>query len=253
HSPCDPGLPMLAFTSFHGPTVATLHSYFPHRPFRRLLAPYYRLVLSRAAAVVAVSGATRDAMRRYARFRSEVIPNGVEPTLWESGRPIAALRDGMKNILYVGRLERRNGCDLLIDAFTTVARARADVRLVIVGDGPERRALAARGPPDLRERVRFLGSLHRERPDVYASCDLMAIPARAVGFSILLLEALAAGLPVVALPAPGVPAAGLHWAAAMLAPHHSAPSLAEAVEEALEVDHPQRVGAGRRTPRGFRS
>src|SRR5262249_10873797 len=75
--------------------------------------------------------------------------------------------------------------------------------------------------------------------------------ARAVGFSILLLEALAAGLPVVALPAPGVPAAGLHWAAAMLAPHHSAPSLAEAVEEALEVDHAERVGAGRRIARRF--
>src|SRR5262249_41151219 len=162
----------------------------------------------------------------------------------ESGRPLAALRDGMKNILYVGRLEPRNGCDLLIDAFAHMAETRDDVRLVIVGDGPERKSLAGRVPAALGDRVRFLGPPHRERPDIYASCDLMAIPARAVGFSILLLEALAAGLPVVALPAPGVSAAGEHWGAAMLAPQNSAHSLAQSLAEALDVDHGERVGTG---------
>ena len=245
HSPCDLGLPMLAHALFRGPRVATLHSYFPHRPFRRLAAPYYHHVLSRAAAVLSVSAGTRDAMARYARFASQIIPNGVDCAMWERGRPLPALRDGRLHILYVGRLEPRNGCDLLIDAFAEVARVRPDVDLLIAGDGPQREELRARAG----ERVTFLGAVYDERPDLYASSRMMVIPARAVGFSILALEAFAASLPLVALPAPGVAQAGGHFRAAILADGNTAASLARAILGALDADHSARVAEGREIAR----
>ena len=241
HSPCDPGLPMLAQVLYRGPRVATLHSYFPHRPFRSLAAPYYHHVLSHADAVLAVSPGTRDAMARYARFDCEVVPNGVDCAMWEGGRPRPDLQDGRRHILFVGRLEPRNGCDLLVDAFAAIARERPDVDLLIAGDGPQRAELEARAG----ERVRFLGAVYEERPDLYASSRLMVIPARAVGFSILVLEAFAASLPVVALPAPGVSQAGGHFRAAILADDNTPAGLARAILGALDADHTARVAEGR--------
>ena len=110
-----------------------------------------------------------------------------------------------------------------------VASERKDVRLIIAGDGPLRGEYDKRVPPDLRNRVEFVGAVYAERPDLYASADLMVIPARAVGFSILLLEALASGLPVVALPAAGIDRAGEHWSAALLSRDQTAGTLAEAI------------------------
>jgi phosphatidylinositol alpha-mannosyltransferase len=99
--------------------------------------------------------------------------------------------------------------------------------------------------PDLRGRVRFLGAVYGERPDLFASSDLMVIPARAIGFSIMVLESFAAGLPVVALPALGVGQAGDHWRNVLLAAEPTAESLATALLGALDADHGARVCAGR--------
>ena len=82
-----------------------------------------------------------------------------------------------------------------------------DVRLLMAGDGPMRAELEAQVPPDLRGRVEFLGAVYDQRPELLASSSVFLLPARAVGFSIMVLEAFAAGLPVVALPAPRAPIA----------------------------------------------
>src|SRR6185369_16461625 len=100
-------------------------------------------------------------------------------------------------------------------------------------------------PADLRDRVRFLGAVYGERPALFASADLMMIPARAIGFSIMVLEAFAAGLPVVALPAMGVSQAGDHWRNVLLANDPTADSLAAATLAALDADHGARAAEGR--------
>jgi phosphatidylinositol alpha-mannosyltransferase len=246
HGPCDPGLPTLASSLFRGPKVATLHSCFPHSSVRHLAAPYYRWVFRRQTGVIAVSEATRDAMARYVRFDANVIPNGVDCAYWAQGRRSARYADpGARTLVYLGRLEARNGFDLLLDAFIQVARTRDDVRLLVAGDGPERARYEAAVPLHLRPRIRFLGALYEERPDLFASADMMVLPARAVGFSILVLEAFAAGLPVVSLPAIGVRQAGDHWRNVVLADEATADSLATAIASNLDRDHAARVTAGR--------
>jgi phosphatidylinositol alpha-mannosyltransferase len=236
HAPCDIGLPGWALLAYDGPIVGTLHSYFAHIPIRTVVAPYYRWVMGRMTKVIAVSEAARDTIRRYARFESTVIPNGVDCEAFARGRPLAGFCDGTSNVLSVARLEERNGIDIVIDAFALLARERADIRLLVAGDGPLRaryEAQVAGLPPAVAARVIFLGAVWEERPDLYASASCFVLAARKASFSILLLEALAAGLPVAAIPGEGTASAGEHWALAHMAASESATDLSVAIAKAL--------------------
>ena len=89
-------------------------------------------------------------------------------------------------------------------AYACLAAERPDLRLVVVGEGPER--TAAEGlPPELRERVLLLGALpNRDLPPIHAACDAFVAPnVGGESFGIVLVEAMAAGLPVVASAIPG--------------------------------------------------
>jgi phosphatidylinositol alpha-mannosyltransferase len=81
HGPCDVGLATLGLSLFRGPKVLTLHSCFRDAPWRYWVAPYYRWVFRRAAAVIAVSEATAQSMGRYADFQSTII------STWGTGAP----------------------------------------------------------------------------------------------------------------------------------------------------------------------
>lgn len=236
HAPCDVGLPAYALVAFDGPIVGTLHSYFPHAMKRHLAVPWYRHVMHRCARVIAVSEAARDTMLRYAEFDATIIGNGVDCDAFERGRPVSRFSDGMRNILSVGRLEHRNGIDLVIDAFAILARERPDVRLLLAGDGPGRVPYESRAralPEDISRRIVFLGAIWDERADLFASAHCFALGARWVSFSILLLEALAAGLHVAALPCGGMERAGEHWSLANVSEEETPDSYAVALRQAL--------------------
>jgi phosphatidylinositol alpha-mannosyltransferase len=236
HAPCDIGLPIWALWTFDGPIVGTIHSYFSHGPVRTLLSPVYRYVMRRMTRVIAVSEAARDTIGRYADFECAVIGNGVDCDAFAQGRPRGEFADGMVNVLSVGRLEQRNGIDLVIDAFALVARDRHDVRLIIAGDGPLRRKYEAQAralPPPIAQRIVFLGAVWGERCDLYATAHAFALGARKASFSILLLEALAAGLRVAAIPGEGTTTAGDHWSLAVMARSGTANDYADALRSAL--------------------
>jgi len=246
HGPCDFGLAFWALSLFRGPKVLTLHNAcFPDAPWRRFVAPYYRWVFRRAAAVIAVSEATAQSLGRYADFQSTIIPNGVDVAYWQASPSHRYLRSGTRNLVYLGRLEERNGPEVALDAFDRIAAAVPDVRLLMAGAGPMRPALEARVPPHLRGRVEFLGAVYEERPELLASSSVFLLPARAVGFSIMVLEAFAAGLPVVALPALGADGAGEHWSNVILAKDHTPAAFAEAVIDTLRREQDERIARGR--------
>lgn len=237
HAPCDIGLPGWALLAYDGPVVGTIHSYFTHIPARTLLAPYYRWVMRRMTKVIAVSEAARDTIGRYAHFESTVIPNGVDCDAFAAGRPIPRFDDGTINLLSVARLEERNGIDVIIDAFGQVAAERPDVRLLLAGDGPLRGQYEAQAAGLAREvsgRIVFLGPVWEERANLYASARGFVLAARKASFSILLLEALAAGLRVAAIPGEGTSSAGSHWSLAEMAASQSAGDLASAIRRTLE-------------------
>ena len=251
HGPCDIGLASFALAMFRGPKVLTLHSCFPDAKWRQRMAPYYRWVFRRAAAVIAVSEATAQSMWRYASFSPAIIPNGIDASYWRARPNPRYLRPEMRNLVYLGRLEERNGPDLAIDAFARIAEVVPDVRLLMAGDGPMRAALQAQVPAHLQPRVEFLGAVYEQRPELLASSSVFLLPARAVGFSIMVLEAFAAGLPVVALPALGTDRAGEHWANVVLAKNASADAFAHAVMETLQCEQSVRIARGKAIAESF--
>src|SRR3569833_1176278 len=184
-------------------------------------------------------------MARYAQFQSTIIPNGIDNGYWRASPALPYLRPGTRNRVYLGRLEERNGPDVASDACTRSAPALPDVRLIMAGDGPLRDSLQARIPAPQRTRVEFLGAVYDERPALLASSSLFLLPARAVGFSILVQEALAAGRAGVALPALGTEQAGEHWSYVVVAKENSAAAFGDAILETLCQSQGERVGGGR--------
>jgi phosphatidyl-myo-inositol alpha-mannosyltransferase len=254
HAPCDVGLPMLLYPLYRGPVVATLHSPMNNpSPARWLAAPYYQLVLERCCdAVIAVSEAARTAMGRYARFPSRIVPNGVDSRAMAAGRPLPQYQDGRTNILMLGRLEPRNGPDIMFQALPALIARRPDLRLLVAGEGKhgiaEHQAMV---PPEAKDHVVFLGSVFEERPDVYASARLCVVPARAGTFSIIVLEALAAGLPVVATPFVQHWQRERHFAPVEVLPDFTPATLADGILRVLAEDPARRIAEGQAVARAF--
>jgi phosphatidylinositol alpha-mannosyltransferase len=254
HGPCDFGLPGLLYGLYRGPVVSTLHSPMNDTsPARRLIAPYYQYVLGRrSAAVIAVSETARTAMARYARFDSQVIPNGVDSAALARGKPLARFADGKTNILMLGRLEPRNGPDIMFKALPLVLAARPDldVRLLVAGEGKAGTAEhEAMVPPELRDRVVFLGAVYEERADVYASARLCVVPARSGTFSIIVLEALAAGTPVVATPFVAGWRTERHFGPVRMCADFSPEAVAAGILAELGEDPRARIAAGQEIAR----
>jgi len=251
HGPCDFGLAFWALSLFRGPKVLTLHSCFPEARWRQRVAAYYRWVFHRAAAVIAVSEATAQSMQRYAKFQPTIIPNGIEVGYWQAGPSPRYAQSGMRNLVYLGRLEERNGPDVALAAFLRIAPLIPNARLLMAGDGPMREELQAKVPSSLRRRVEFVGALYDQRPELLASSSVFLLPARAVGFSIMVLEAFASGLPVVALPAMGTDRAGGHWSNVILAKDNSVEAFADAVLDTFQTDQADRIACGRAIAESF--
>jgi len=248
HGPNDFGLPLLTYLMYDGPIVATLHSAFKHSAGRTVAAPWYRHVMRRTDAVIAVSPLAEATMKRYADFTATIIPNGVQTADFANGRRLKEYDDGRKNLGSLGRLEPRNGPDLLLAALPAIVAAHPDVRLLLAGAGPMDAELRASLSPDLAEHVVFLGLLENDvRPDVYKSADVFVIPARFGGtFSIMVLEGLAAGVPVVATPFVDPDHRDAHWDPVRLTRDYTPEAIADGINEALSADDSQRVADGLR-------
>jgi phosphatidyl-myo-inositol alpha-mannosyltransferase len=254
HAPCDVGVPALLFALYRGPIVGTLHSPMNGAVWpRKLLAPYYQHILARRCrAVISVSETARDAMAPYATFPTTIIPNGVDTAALARGRPLPRFQDGRTNLLMLGRLEPRNGPDIMLAALPRLFAARPDLRLIVAGEGKDgTAAYEALVPPDLRDRVVFLGAVYDERADVYASARLCVVPARSGTFSIIVLEALAAGVPVVATPFVKGHRAERHFAPVKMSPDFSPEALADTVLAALDEDPAPRAAEGKQIAATF--
>src|SRR5881628_1068215 len=179
------------------PVVATFHSWFPrsvgYRVFRRPL----QRVLDRHAARIAVSVPVVTALSRYFRAAFEIIPNGVDVEFFRPNgrRPTDALERGPR-LLFLGRLEPRNGLDTVLAALPRILARYPRARLTVVGDGPWRRAYERKARP-LGEAVRFAGRVVAERPDYYGSADLHLCPTTRSSFGVTLIEAMACATPII--------------------------------------------------------
>ena len=179
------------------PVVATFHSWFARslacRVFRRPL----QRILDRHAATIAVSQPVVDANSRYFRADWEIIPNGVDLEFFRpNGRaPTDALIAGPR-LLFLGRIEPRNGLGTAFAALPRILARYPNAVLTVAGDGPWR-GYYERRARSLGASVRFVGQVFEERPEYYASADLYLCPTTIASFGVTLLEAMACGTPMI--------------------------------------------------------
>lgn len=191
-----------------------------------------RIALSRADLVCPVSDVLRDALAAQGlgrRFR--VVPNPVDTDRFAPGAPPAG---GVPRIVAVANLVPVKGVAELVEAAGLLAAGGAEFRLDLVGDGPERERLAARAAAlGLGERLVLHGALPVERVAALMRESAFAVvPSRYETFSVVVSEALASGLPVVATAAGALPGR-IHAGNGLLCPPRDAAALAAAMERML--------------------
>jgi len=178
-------------------------------PLGRLL-PFYKKyffapVLRGAAAVITLTDAQAVFLgERYgvAAERVHVVPNGVAPEFFLPPRDVVD-RPGPMRLLYVGRLGAQKNVARLLDA---MALTKQPVTLRIVGDGALRAQLTAQaGALGLLDgKVEFTGRLEgADLVEAYAAADAFVLPSDREGMALVAIEAMAAGLPVLATAVPG--------------------------------------------------
>jgi phosphatidyl-myo-inositol alpha-mannosyltransferase len=247
HEPMVPWVGLAAATARVAPVVGTFHAWSDRDRAYRLARPLARRVASRLDAAVAVS----DAAAAYHAGALgwpvgwwKVVPNGVDVARFSGAEPLPEVAGSDEpTLLFVGRLERRKGLETLLRAFTRLKADRPDLRLHVVGEGPELQRCRALLSAPLRAEVEFHGRVPAE--DVarwFASCDLYVSPALGgESFGIVLLEAMAAGRAVVASDLPGYRSVATDGVHGCLVPPGDVAALADAIGALL--DHPARRAA----------
>ena len=204
HEPAAPPLCPIVLRHSHVINVGTFHAYRETNTMYEMARPLLRRVYNKLDGRIFVSQAVRDFT--LAQFPGEyrIIPNGIDfqrfadPDL----EPIKRFDDGRPNILFVGRLDKRKGFRHLIRAFPFIKQALPDARLIVVGayDDDDKAPFIRYARAHRLRSVHFVGYVSREMlPRYYRTAHLFCAPSTGFeSFGIVLLEAMAAGLPIVA-------------------------------------------------------
>ncbi|MFD8005637.1 glycosyltransferase family 4 protein [Streptomyces mirabilis] len=235
------------------PFVYTDHG-FPETVFHRLTAFLERVCCLGSDAIVACSTEQAFRLQRVRRIATRVVmvPNGIRGE--DSPAPpseVAKLRRrlgipaGAPVVGAVGRLSKEKRHDVLIRACVSICRVMPDAHVVIVGSGPQRPRLEAMiAAAGLLGRAHLLGHVDDVR-SAYGCMDVFAHPSDAEGLPLAVLEAMAAGLPVVATSVGGVPDLVAHGVTGLLVPRRAPGPLATSLLRLL-TDEQARAEMGTR-------
>jgi len=201
---------------------------------RRPVSRYIEHFHQRSARVFTPSAPARDDLRALGVRDVEVWGRGVDIAAFSPARRSQPLRvaygvDDAVVFLHVGRLAAEKGVDRVIRAFNRardLLPARA-ARLIIAGSGPAEMTLRDLAGPD----VLFVGVVDRQHalPRLYASADAFLFSSLTETLGLVVLEAMASGLPVIATPAGGVADHLRHNENGIAVPAHDTDAMAEAI------------------------
>jgi glycosyltransferase involved in cell wall biosynthesis len=188
--------------SAHGSDVFTSHAGSRRRLVRFALKKHRRVTVN--------SAAMKAAVRELGNIEASVVPMGVDVQKFRCERP--RLGGETIEILFVGRLTEVKGLRYLIDAITLLKGSWPQIRLQIIGDGPDREILQRQvNELNLEEIVVFTGAVpHDELARYYAAADILVAPSVVAdsgateALGVVLLEAAAAALPIVATNVGGI-------------------------------------------------
>jgi len=199
-----------AFRPTRRALVATVHNWPSRRLSMRAYAVLDRIVLRRFDKVIGVSEVPSNILRRsrVAADKIATVPNGVDAEQFDPAAPslrkeIAA--DGGTLVGFVGRLVLEKGGEVLLRAAQQVLAVHPRIKFVFVGEGPSRKPWEALATQlGIAKQVVFVGA-RDDMPGVYSSLDLVVLPSYIESMPMCLLEAMAAGKPVVATRVGAVP------------------------------------------------
>lgn len=209
HEPLTPLLALVALRHSKSVTVGTFHAYREkgNLPFQTV-ARLFRPLIAKLDARICVSEASLELISHYFPGNYRIIPNGIDMRHFgPQVEPIEKYMDGRPNILFVGRLDKRKGFRFLMRAYPYIVEAFPDARLLIVGayerDDKEPSVRYAR--MHNLTGAKFIGRVSSEElARYYRTCDVFCAPSTGFeSFGIVLLEAMAAGKPIVATNIPG--------------------------------------------------
>jgi rhamnosyl/mannosyltransferase len=212
------------------------------RMFMYFLNPLVNRVLERAQVIVATSQNMIDNSRILKRFSDKccVIPHGIDTERFSDNCSYAKKADAIRNsvkgpvLLFVGRLVYYKGLEYLIRAMKNI-----DAGLVIVGNGPYKKRLRLLAKTcAVEHKIFWEGEVSDELlPAYYHACDLFVLPscAESESFGLVILEAHAAGKPVISTDLPtGVTFTNLHQNTGLVVPPRDSEALAENIRALLD-------------------
>ncbi|HXF57235.1 MAG TPA: glycosyltransferase family 4 protein [Actinomycetota bacterium] len=231
HEPFSPSTGLFAALLSPAPVVATFHAYAERSGLYTAAAPLLRPLWRRLRVRLAVSQTAAAFVT--ARFGPgvRVVPNGVDVDRFRAAAPPV----GGRRLLWVNRLDPQKGFGVALEAFVRLARDLPDLELVVVGDGRDRRLLGGL-PAHVRARVDLRGAVpHEALPAHFAGASAFVAPALGQeSFGMVLVEAMAAGVPVVASDIPGYREVVRDGVDGLLVPPADPEALAAAVRRVLE-------------------
>ena len=193
HEPLAPGPSITTVTIHAAPTVGTFHA-AGHSTSYRVFAPMLRRLIERIDRKVVVSKDALALVRDHLGGEYDLLFNGVETTEIAAVEPLRT-SSGRPSIFFLGRHEERKGLDVLLAAF---AQLDLDVELWVAGEGPDTHRL--RSLHDGDGRIAWLGRI--DEADKLArlrGASVFCAPSlHGESFGVVLIEAMAAGTPVVA-------------------------------------------------------
>ncbi|MCW2533958.1 MAG: Phosphatidylinositol alpha-mannosyltransferase [Blastococcus sp.] len=202
HEPASPSVSLLVCMIATGPVVATFHAATTRSKWLAAIGPWARPWLERIAGRIAVSDFARRVQVEHLDGDAVIIPNGVHVASFATGPTLPGRTRGVDGptIGFLGRYdEPRKGLPVLLEAMRTVVRQHPGAQLLIAGRGDSDEVGKLIGD-DLRAHVGLLGELTEEDKaaflrsvDVYCAPNLLG-----ESFGVVLIEALAAGAPIVA-------------------------------------------------------
>ncbi len=239
HEPLMPLLPLVVLRHSKTVNIGTFHAYRESHIGYYYAKPILRRFMGRLHGRICVSDASWQLVNRYFPGEYRIIPNGID--LLEYGgpdiQPFPQFQDGKTNILFLGRMDERKGFRYLLDAFAAVKPQCPEARLIVAGGyveediAPFRRQVAEQGLRD----VVFVGRVSTaDKPRYYNSCHIFCAPS--TGFEsqgIVLLEALAAGRPLIASDIPGYRTVVTNEQEGLLVPPRNDAALAAALVRLL--------------------
>ncbi|MDO8617141.1 MAG: glycosyltransferase family 4 protein [Dehalococcoidia bacterium] len=240
HEPFMPLLPFQFLRYSEATNVATFHAareggsrLYSYSKF--IIRPWWHRLQGR----IAHSKSALRLIGKHFPDRYRIISSGVDVPAYAEAVPIPQLMDHKRNILFLGRLEKRKGLPFLLEAYAQVKKEMPDTRLIVIGgDGGLRgvceRYVQRQGLAD----VVFAGYVSdADKPRYFKSADVYCAPnTGAESLGIVLLEALAAGTPIVASSIEGFTDVLTDQREGLLVPPRDSQALAAALKQLLAND-----------------